>query len=348
MKKRIGIIVWVIMLAFASIGVKGEINEDGLQNDKLNERGYMSATRLYINGEQVKFQDVETCIYNRYRIIQSIVYPSELEDIYVPLKAVAACLGASVGWDNVAKKPYIVDNGKKINLDKIRMDNNVSTIDLQSLKQALNLDITYDNSSNTADIITDRSVVKPRVKVAEQDIEKFGNQFIDKHVTKEDRYFYKDKVIIAKRSDFPINLGDEVIYDIRINGNISFPAVYSNKKSVIHKYHTYKKGETITLKVKQWRPSYFTETIYLSDEKGINRYRNQLLYLTAKGDTILGKLDQNDISTGIYAVVCSSDQRIFNDRYEGNDYLNFDITDMDYLIIRGQDALLAVPISELF
>lgn len=47
---------------------------------------------------------------------------------------------------------------------------------LQSLKEALNLDITYDDNSNTVDIITDRNVVKLRVKVAEQDIEKFGNQ----------------------------------------------------------------------------------------------------------------------------------------------------------------------------
>lgn len=318
---------------------------------KVEDRKYKSHTRIYVNNELLDIQNSPVYIYTKRHIIQGIGYPQELSDVCVPAKWLSELFGATVTWDKNTKKSYIVNNNNYYEIKNPTTINNTTVITMDEFAAALDLDISYDHSSNSVDIFTKESFSQKPSKLAVRNIDEFKNIFKGRYNNKQNEPYieYIDKVIIANRSDLPINIGSFVIHDVYLNNAISFPSIYVNKKSEIYKYMDYKAGSTLTVKSEASREMdyYGPSTINFASSDGINRYRNQILNVTKYGDVLAGKVDEKGITTALYPVKSFTDQILFDSQYKGNDYLNFEITNMKYIVFEGQDVLLAIPISDI-
>lgn len=317
---------------------------------KVEDREYRSSVRIYVNNELLNVQSCPVYISKNRRVIRGIAQNAELSDICVPAKWLAESFGGTVTWDKNTKKSYIVYNNSSYELTNPTIRNNTTIITMDEFAKAFNLDISIDHSSNSVDIFTKGTFIQHPLKVPVKSVNEFGNIFKGRYNNQEDTSYlgHIDKVIIASRSDLPINIGNWVIHDVYLNNAISFPNILVNKKSQIHKYTEYKKGSTLTVRTENSKEGdYYGPDIYFAASDGINRYRNQILYVTKYGDTLAGKVDEKDITTALYPVISAGDQELFNSQYRGKDYLNFKITDMKYIVIKGQDVLLAIPTSEI-
>lgn len=302
---------------------------------------FLTAPKLYMNGQEVDMQNVTSSPY-----VKNFYYCNKTtKDVYVPLKLVCRCIGAKVEFNNTKKVPTIILNDKTIDIENYEIDNGNVMVQLEFLGKALNVEVKYDDY--ITEINGDFTFIPNKPKVPVKNISEFGNTFIGHYNNQNNIEFYQDKVVIAKRSDLPINLGDIVIYDIYENKkSIIFPLVFSSKHDKIYKNETFPAKSTFTVVSKppardNWQWS--TPIVYLSCKDGLNRSRRGTDFVTNVGDVEALKRDKNGIITSLHNVISHGDPG----GLETNEYKSFTLNKVNYFVIEGQNALLAIPCSEV-
>lgn len=236
----------------------------------------------------------------------------------VPIRFVSEELGAKVQWDNKSKVVTInLDNTEvqmqigsknvKINGVSKAMDttpeykNNRVFVPLRYISEGLKVGVEWLPKVSTVEIYSgaaqEEAMEQDELKVEKASKYKLTGTISD----------YTDVNIVSK-ADFPIDLGNHIIYDVYIDNGSIF---------VVDKPAKEKWGAIELL---------------IGDNTGLNRGRRAVnSFKNSKG-----------IITAQYDITSLSDYQI-----DGEKYNKFSVNEIKYLAFRGDGALLAIPVSEV-
>ncbi|MGL5381767.1 copper amine oxidase N-terminal domain-containing protein [Clostridium sp.] len=237
----------------------------------------------------------------------------------VPIRFVSEELGAKVDWDEKTKTVSINQDGKAIEMQlgskQIKVDGTVKQMDTTPINKQnrtfVPLRFVSEGLGVGVDWLKEVSTVKittgKEIKVTH--IDELKAEPISKYGNAFVKDGYKEVVVISK-SQLPVDGGDYTIYDISVSGD---------KKEI---YVTQKP------RVATWDWT----NVWFSDKQGIKRRRTPSTFTKNSDGTVTAK----------YNVVALSDYGV-----SGEDYKNYKIENVNYLVFQGKEKLLAIPRSEV-